>query len=83
MKTVLKRNSFHASLSLCLKAFFEYNLLHVIHITILQEHYTEIAHSTAVTLLDSKDVYLEFSGNLVPVTKSGSQPVFAFEVNVI
>ncbi|CAH2060753.1 unnamed protein product, partial [Iphiclides podalirius] len=44
-----------------------------------QEHYTEIAHSTAVRFLDGKEVYLEFSGNLVPVTKSGSQPMFTFE----
>ncbi|CAG5037655.1 unnamed protein product [Parnassius apollo] len=46
---------------------------------IQQEHYTEIAHSTAVRFLDGKDVYLEFSGNLVPVTKSGSQPMLTFE----
>ncbi|KPJ00655.1 Ankyrin-3 [Papilio xuthus] len=44
-----------------------------------QEHYTEIAHSTAVRFLDGKEVFLEFSGNLVPVTKSGSQPMFTFE----
>ncbi|XP_061724534.1 uncharacterized protein LOC133530585 [Cydia pomonella] len=44
-----------------------------------QEHYTEVAHSTSVKFLDSKEVYLEFSGNLVPVTKSGSQPMFKFE----
>ncbi|CAD0206244.1 unnamed protein product [Chrysodeixis includens] len=44
-----------------------------------QEHYSEVAHSTSVRFLDSKEVYLEFSGNLVPVTKSGSQPMFTFE----
>lgn len=44
-----------------------------------QEHYTEVAHSTSVRFLDGKDVYLEFSGNLVPVTKSGSQPMLTFE----
>ncbi|XP_037295422.1 ankyrin-3 isoform X4 [Manduca sexta] len=44
-----------------------------------QEHYTEVAHSTSVKFLDGKDVYLEFSGNLVPVTKSGSQPMLTFE----
>ncbi|CAK1546676.1 unnamed protein product [Leptosia nina] len=44
-----------------------------------QEHYTEIAHSTSVRFLDGKEVFLEFSGNLVPVTKSGSQPLFTFE----
>ncbi|CAF4923864.1 unnamed protein product [Pieris macdunnoughi] len=44
-----------------------------------QEHYTEIAHSTSVRFLDGKEVFLEFSGNLIPVTKSGSQPLFTFE----
>lgn len=44
-----------------------------------QEHYTEVAHSTAVKFLDGKPIYLEFSGNLVPVTKSGTQPTFTFE----
>ncbi|XP_050685077.1 uncharacterized protein LOC126979682 isoform X4 [Leptidea sinapis] len=44
-----------------------------------QEHYTEVAHSTAVRFLDGKEIHLEFSGNLVPVTKSGSQPAFKFE----
>ncbi|XP_041983905.1 interaptin-like isoform X2 [Aricia agestis] len=44
-----------------------------------QEHYSEVAHSTAVVLSDGKPVYLEFSGNLVPVTKSGTQPNFTFE----
>lgn len=44
-----------------------------------QEHYTEVAHSTSVRLLDGKEVYLEFSGNLVPVTKSGTQPMLTFE----
>ncbi|XP_046974225.1 ankyrin-3-like isoform X2 [Vanessa cardui] len=44
-----------------------------------QEHYTEVAHSTAVRFLDGKPIYLEFSGNLVPVTKSGTQPTFTFE----
>ena len=48
-----------------------------------QEHYTEVAHSTSVRFLDGKDVYLEFSGNLVPVTKSGSQPMLTFEVIIV
>ncbi|CAG9109213.1 unnamed protein product [Plutella xylostella] len=62
----------------------------VLHITdryayetlLQQEHYTEVAHSTAVRLLDGKDVHLEFSGNLLPVTKCGTQPTFKFEVHL-
>lgn len=72
--------------------FFEtltvWHCIYLDHVSInifvsLQEHYTEVAHSTSVRFLDGKEVYLEFSGNLVPVTKSGSQPMLAFEVSSI
>lgn len=41
-----------------------------------------MAQSGPVTLLDSKNLYLEFSGNLLPVTKAGHQLNFKFDVNI-
>ncbi|KFD55871.1 hypothetical protein M513_03310 [Trichuris suis] len=38
-----------------------------------QEHYQEIAKSRDVEVLSGRPQYLEFVGNLVPVTKSGEQ----------
>ncbi|VDO97196.1 unnamed protein product [Soboliphyme baturini] len=38
-----------------------------------QEHFVEIAKSRDVEVLASRQQYLEFAGNLVPVTKSGEQ----------
>lgn len=38
-----------------------------------QEHYEEIAKSRDVEVLSGRQQYLEFGGNLVPITKSGEQ----------
>ncbi|BES94389.1 ankyrin 3, node of Ranvier (ankyrin G) [Nesidiocoris tenuis] len=38
-----------------------------------QEHFTEVAKSRDVEVLEGKPIYLEFAGNLIPVTKSGEQ----------
>ena len=38
-----------------------------------QEHFHEIAKSRDVEVLEGKTHYLEFGGNLFPVTKSGDQ----------
>ncbi|XP_076672359.1 uncharacterized protein LOC143371278 [Andrena cerasifolii] len=43
-----------------------------------QEEFVEIVKSRDVEALDGKDLYIEFSGNLVPVTKSGVQLKFTF-----
>ncbi|XP_066594347.1 ankyrin-2-like [Prorops nasuta] len=43
-----------------------------------QEEFTELVKSRDVEALDGKDLYIEFSGNLVPVTKSGVQLKFTF-----
>ncbi|GBM62125.1 Ankyrin-3, partial [Araneus ventricosus] len=44
-----------------------------------QEHFTEVAKSRDVEVLEAKLQYLEFAGNLVPVTKSGEQLSFTFQ----
>ncbi|XP_054717551.1 ankyrin-2-like [Uloborus diversus] len=44
-----------------------------------QEHFTEVAKSRDVEVLEGKTEYLEFAGNLVPVTKSGEQLKFTFQ----
>lgn len=49
-----------------------------------QEHFTEVAKSRDVEVLEGKPQYTEFAGNLVPVTKSGEQlqiPFKAFREN--
>lgn len=38
-----------------------------------QEYFTEVAKSRDVEVLQDQNIYLEFSGNLVPVLKSGEQ----------
>ncbi|XP_024083180.1 ankyrin-2-like isoform X5 [Cimex lectularius] len=43
-----------------------------------QEHFTEVAKSRDVEVLEGKMQYLEFAGNLVPVTKSGEQLQLGF-----
>ncbi|XP_054713101.1 ankyrin-2-like isoform X4 [Uloborus diversus] len=44
-----------------------------------QEHFTEVAKSRDVEVLEGKPQYLEFGGNLVPVTKSGEQLSLTFQ----
>ncbi|XP_044010733.1 ankyrin-3-like isoform X13 [Aphidius gifuensis] len=51
-----------------------------------QEHFTEVAKSRDVEVLEGKIQYMEFAGNLVPVMKSGEQlqlPFRAFKENRI
>ncbi|XP_043225937.1 ankyrin-3-like [Amphibalanus amphitrite] len=43
-----------------------------------QEHFVEVAKSRDVEVLEGKPLYLEFAGNLLPVTKSGDQLNFNF-----
>lgn len=43
-----------------------------------QEHFAEIAKSRDVEVLQNKPQYLEFAGNLVPITKSGDQLFLTF-----
>lgn len=43
-----------------------------------QENFTEIAKSRDVEVLESKAQFLEFAGNLTPVTKSGEQLYLMF-----
>ncbi|XP_042859619.1 ankyrin-2-like isoform X6 [Penaeus japonicus] len=43
-----------------------------------QELFVEVAKSRDVEVLEGKPQYLEFAGNLVPVTKSGDQLAFNF-----
>ncbi|XP_042148280.1 ankyrin-2 isoform X3 [Ixodes scapularis] len=44
-----------------------------------QEHFSEVAKSRDVEVLENKSQYLEFAGNLVPVTKSGEQLKLHFQ----
>ncbi|XP_050085521.1 ankyrin-3-like isoform X2 [Anopheles aquasalis] len=49
-----------------------------------QEHFTEVAKSRDVEVLEDKPQYIELAGNLIPVTKSGEQlslPFKAFREN--
>ncbi|XP_063974723.1 ankyrin-3-like isoform X2 [Diachasmimorpha longicaudata] len=50
----------------------------IMHTLEKQEEFLEIVKSRDVEALDGRDVYIEFSGNLVPVTKSGQQLKFTF-----
>lgn len=43
-----------------------------------QEHFVEIAKSRDIEILENKDVFMEFAGNLVPVLQSGEQPKLGF-----
>ncbi|KAG8328494.1 hypothetical protein J6590_001167 [Homalodisca vitripennis] len=44
-----------------------------------QEHFTEVAKSRDVEVLEDKSVFVEFAGNLVPITKSGDQLELSFK----
>ncbi|RZC43192.1 Death and/or Prominin domain containing protein, partial [Asbolus verrucosus] len=44
-----------------------------------QEHFVEIAKSRDVEVLENKDIFMEFAGNLVPVLQSGEQPKLGFK----
>lgn len=44
-----------------------------------QEQFTEIAKSRDVEVLEGKDIFLEFTGNLVPVLQSGDQLKLGFK----
>ncbi|KAG5900648.1 hypothetical protein JTB14_005921 [Gonioctena quinquepunctata] len=44
-----------------------------------QEHFTEIAKSRDIEVLESKEIFMEFAGNLVPVLQSGDQPKLGFK----
>lgn len=44
-----------------------------------QEYYTEVAKSRDVEILENKVQYLEMTGNLVAITKSGEQLQFPFK----
>ncbi|CAH0546187.1 unnamed protein product [Brassicogethes aeneus] len=44
-----------------------------------QEHFTEIAKSRDIEVLEGKYVFMEFAGNLVPVLSSGDQPRLGFK----
>lgn len=44
-----------------------------------QEHFTEVAKSRDVEVLENKAQFLEFAGNLTPVTKSGEQLYLIFQ----
>lgn len=43
-----------------------------------QEHFSEIAKSRDVEVLEKKDQYIEFAGNLIPVMKSGDELTLSF-----
>ena len=43
-----------------------------------QEHVSEVAKSRDVEVLEGKSHFIEFGGNLVPITKSGDQVSFFF-----
>ncbi|XP_075216189.1 uncharacterized protein LOC142321739 isoform X3 [Lycorma delicatula] len=44
-----------------------------------QEHFTEVAKSRDVEVLEGKSLYVEFAGNLVPVAKSGEPLELGFK----
>ncbi|XP_076264402.1 uncharacterized protein LOC143198798 isoform X3 [Rhynchophorus ferrugineus] len=44
-----------------------------------QEHFTEVAKSRDIEVLEAKDVYMEFAGNLIPVLQSNDQPRLGFK----
>lgn len=44
-----------------------------------EEHFTEVAKSRDIEVLENKDIYLEFSGNLKPVLQSKDQPKLGFK----
>ncbi|XP_021706397.1 ankyrin-2 [Aedes aegypti] len=44
-----------------------------------QEHFTEVAKSRDVEVLEDKPQFIELAGNLIPITKSGEQLSLAFK----
>ena len=44
----------------------------------MKKYFTQVAKSRDVEVLEGKPQFLEFAGNLVPVTKSGDQLAFNF-----
>ena len=48
-----------------------------------QEHFSEVAKSRDVEVLEGKSHFIEFGGNLVPVTKSGDQVRFLVIVSFV
>lgn len=44
-----------------------------------QEHFSEIAKSRDIEVLEGKEVFMEFGGNLIPVLQSGEQPKLGFK----
>ncbi|XP_050526017.1 ankyrin-3-like isoform X3 [Daktulosphaira vitifoliae] len=44
-----------------------------------QEHFVEVAKSRDVEVLQNKDIFVEFAGNLLPIYKSGEQLDFKFK----
>ncbi|CAG9824123.1 unnamed protein product, partial [Phaedon cochleariae] len=44
-----------------------------------QEHFTEIAKSRDIEVLEGKEVFMEFAGNLVPILQSTDQPRLGFK----
>lgn len=43
-----------------------------------QEHFTEVAKSRDLEVLEGRPIYLEFAGNLIPILKSGEQLAMTF-----
>lgn len=43
-----------------------------------QEHFTEVAKSRDLEVLEGRTIYLEFAGNLIPIMKSGEQLSMTF-----
>lgn len=43
-----------------------------------QEHFTEVAKSRDLEVLEGRTIYLEFAGNLIPILKSGEQLAMSF-----
>lgn len=44
-----------------------------------QEHFIEIAKSRDIEVMENKEVFMEFGGNLVPILQSGEQPKMGFK----
>ncbi|XP_066256212.1 ankyrin-3-like isoform X3 [Euwallacea similis] len=44
-----------------------------------QEHFAEVAKSRDIEVLEGKDIYMEFAGNLVPILQSDDQPKLGFK----
>lgn len=43
-----------------------------------QEHFTEVAKSRDLEVLEGRTIYLEFAGSLIPILKSGEQLAMSF-----